>query len=368
MAVSAAQLDYLVSTLRLVTGAAGRVEPGHLVEAKVISSLTDLTGTDVGAVSVPIERPVQLDVSWSVVDHTGTERHENEGFVASDGLTGPVVGFVFMPPIDSLSTRPTAPAKWTIKATVTLTAEGAGSVTRDLEVPVELVKLEIPVLLALFRLRDFQSFQDSDVPGFVLMVVPEDSILQGLAQPFNELMIQIEDAVRPLRAIAGIAEFLTGIGVLRQALSVQPLARIKRGAIDDMEDVHMDKETFLNIDILNRDLRAGDRVSSMILMGPCGTRVGCYQDENQSLSDGEWAFNLVVGPEMITVVRDLSGPRPPKTFPLNRIFVRQDSGDDFEDDMSSVEFDPPRADDEPETERLCAPAGGGGGGGGPLIT
>jgi hypothetical protein len=312
--ISNAQLNYILGTLRLVTEALEPVQPGQLVQANILSTLTEVSGVDIGTLAVPLPRPIELGVSWRVFDHERNERYENEGFVSTNGLTGPAVGFTFMPPIKALATSPNDPVTWRIRARVTLKAEGAGSVTKDFIVPIQLSVLEIPILLALFRHRDYEPYSDPDAPGFVLMVVPEDSMLQGLAEPFNELMVKLEDAVQPLRAIAGIATFLTNLGVLRQALSVQPTTRLKRGAINNLANVHMRLETFLFVDRLNYDQRAHDCISSLILMGPCGTRVGCYDDENRSLSDGEWAFNVVVGPEMITTVPNLSGAKPPSSY------------------------------------------------------
>jgi hypothetical protein len=361
MPVTAADLNTLASTLRLVTGNAGPVEPGDLVEAKVLSSLTEVTIVDTLA-AIALTVPVQVDVRWTVVDHDGHELQVDSHFVANNGLTGPLVEFLFKPPIVELVGEPPPTFTWMIRATVTLRVGTVVSDAKQLAVPVEVVALELPVLLALFRHKQFAAFEDPDDPGFVLLVVPADSILKGLTEPFNDLMDRLDLALSRLRGLVGIAGFLTGLTILRHALASQPMVRTRAGNVGDLEDVHMRVETLLGFDFLNRDMRAADRVSSLVLMGPCGTRVGCYDDENFSLDDGEWAFNLRTGLEMITVIRDLHDGKPPPTFPpedpnddrSRRIFIRQMGGSSFGNNMSSVEFDPPMSDEERRLPDSCA--------------
>jgi hypothetical protein len=369
MAISITELDYLRDSLRLVTGATGPVEPGQLVEAKVLSSLSELSGVDtIGPVAAPLSRPVKLEVSWRVFDHAGAEVHMGKDFVANNGLTGPVVDFVLKPPIVELTRSPDTTVVWKLVATVKVTAPGVAADPKDLEVPVELVQLAIPKFVALFRHRYFAAVDDDLDPGFVLFLVPWHSILQGVSEPLNDLLVRLDHALRPLRSLVGIAAFLTGIDTLRHALASQPMVRLRRGSAGDLENVGMRVETFLGIDFLNRDMRASDRVSSMIVMGPCGTRVGFYDDENFSLSGGEWAFNLVVGPEMVTIVRDLSDGKPPPTFPeedpafplTRRLFIRQMGGVSFDGHMTSVEFDVEPSEEEKEKlgDGLCLPVVG----------
>jgi hypothetical protein len=195
-------------------------------------------------------------------------------------------------------------------------------------------------------------------------MVPYHSVIQGIVGPFNELMKQINLALRPLRSLAGIASFLTGLEVLSHAMNAQPMMRLRRGSVGDLDDVHMRVETFLGVDLFNRNLRANDRASALAVMGPCGTRIGFYDDQHFDLGNGEFAFNVVTGPEMVTIVRDLHDGKPPPTFPeedpndllTRRLWVIQKGGEAvFGDNITSVRFDNTvfAPDEEEVTTKLC---------------
>jgi hypothetical protein len=366
MAISAAQLNFVADSLRLVTDAAGVVQPGNTVNAEVVSSLSDLNAVDsVGPTSIPLARPVDIEVTWHVYDESGIERGPGVDFVSTGGLGGISAGFVFKPPIVELTYGGLATHTWEIRVRVSVSAEGVTSpVTRDLSVPVELLELGIPKFVALFRHRNFEAIDDNLEGGFVLLMVPYHSVLQGIVGPFNELMKQIDLALRPLRTLAGIASFLTGIEVLSHALNAQPMMRLRRGSVDDLEGIHMRVETFLGVDLFNRDLRANDGASALAVMGPCGTRIGFYDDEDFDLDNGEFAFNIVTGPEMVTIVRDLHDGKPPPTFPeedpnnplTRRLWVIQEGGEPvFADNITSVRFDNTvfAPDEEEVTSKLC---------------
>ncbi|HEX8054219.1 MAG TPA: hypothetical protein VF517_14610 [Thermoleophilaceae bacterium] len=282
-------------------------------------------------------------------------------FVANNGLAGLLVGFVFKPPIVELTRSPVPTVSWTITASVTVRAGGLASDTKSLSVPVELGQLEIPKFIALFRHKNFAAFEDPDTPGFVLMLIPHHSILQGISEPLNDLLDRIHEALRPLRSLVGIAAFLTGIDTLKQALASQPLVRVKRGSEDNLEDIHMRVDKFLGSTWLEKDLRPNDRVSALILMGPCGTRVGCFDDEDFTTEHGEWGFHVRTGPEMVTIISDLSDGKPPPTFPeedpndprSQRLFILRRGGASFADNMTSVLFDPEPSDQEKELPDPC---------------
>ena len=353
MPIQVGQLEYLIDTLQLVTNLLGPVLPGQVVETKIVSSLPELSGVDVGG-SIPIARPVEVKVKWSVRDHNGNDLHLDKDFVATNALTGLVAGFILKPPIIELTRSVVFPFLWTIHAAVTVTAEGVTTpITKELEIPIDVMPIEIPRLLALFRHTDFKAEDiklvghgDSvSVPGWVLVVVPPDSLLTELSEPFNQLMERLDAVFESLRMLAGIAVFLTGLKILRHALA-QPLVRFKTGDIPDLEHVHMRRDSTFGIDVLDKDVRAGDAVSSLILLGPCGTRVGCFDDEKWDLEDGEWSFNVVVGPELVTIVRSIESAKPPLSVPGNRVFMVQEGGDVLKDEMSSVKWDPDPTEEE----------------------
>lgn len=375
MAVPVSTLDGIADSLSLVTDVAGAAEPGRTIRASVVSSLTELSALDfvdsavnladgsgltalTGQLPLPFARPVDIQVTWSVEDANGNVLTPDADFLATDGLAGMAVGLVIKPLIIPMRGRPLGEARantatFTIRATVSLSVEGVTSKQVDLKVPVKLVPLEIPILLALFRHTDYSPFWDPDDSGFLLLVVPWDSPLQGFSVPLNDLLTKLDRLVAPLRELAGFAEFLTGLAVLQQALAAQPMVRTRRGGIKNLHNVHMRVDTFLGVDILNKDLRAHDAVSSLILLGPCGTRAACYDNEDYE-SDGEWVFHVLTGPEMITLVPRLHEDLP-TSLPADRFFVLEEGGGaSFGDNMSSTRFNPPQI--HPDEEKVqCVP-------------
>jgi hypothetical protein len=135
MAISAAQLNFVADSLRLVMDVAGVVQPGSTVGAQVVSSLSDLNAVDtVGPTSIPLARPVDIEVSWHVHDESGMERWLGVDFVSTGGLGGTSAGFIFKPPIVELTYGGLATQTWEIRARVTVSAEGVTSpVTRGSE-------------------------------------------------------------------------------------------------------------------------------------------------------------------------------------------------------------------------------------------
>ncbi|MBD0371204.1 MAG: hypothetical protein ICV60_10245 [Pyrinomonadaceae bacterium] len=352
------QLDALTDTLHLVSNVAGPVEPGQKVELEVVSGAPDLFAT-VNALDNPVlagtaqlltQVPVEIQVTWSVTLN-GKPLKSGTDFLATNNVEGPSVAFLFKPEfIDLGFSKNPFPARLVIKATVRLrawptngaiaTAIPTAQVSKDitLELPLSLMPLEIPTILALFRNEQFRALPDDNLDGgFVLMVVPSYSYLQGLTEQMNDLLVKIDEVVRPIRTLLGLAAFLSGLTILRQALSAQPMVRLRHGDIDDLTDIHMRVETLFGADLLNRDLRPNDRVSSLIFMAPKGRKVGCYNDQNQA--EGEGAFAVDVGDEMITLIPSLRvSIAELEAQPHVEVLKPDNDSNRFDDSMSSVQF------------------------------
>jgi hypothetical protein len=359
-------LDW-ANTIHMVSTATGLIEPGQKVDLQILSSARNMFVIDsVGGIQLPVgtgtllpSLPVKLKVAWLVKDDEGNTLNPGTDYLITKAAPsvnsgqGQLISLIFMPPIVELgASEVPLTANISVEAEVTLEVLHStpvanptrvavtipSDVTRRLDpnhlkLPLELVPLEIPTFVALFRLSDYQPFARDMEPGFVLMIVPGSSPLRGLVEVTNDILQRLEDAVRPLRALAAMAIFLTRLTIARQALEAQPMIRIIAGDVDNLTDIHMRTETFLGVDIFNRDMRANDRVSSMIFMGPPNRMVGCYNDEE--FAEGEGAFSVRVDETMITlipVVRSVANE--------GVIEVLQEDDDDnrFEDSLTSVKF------------------------------
>jgi len=356
------QLNALTDTLRIVSNVPTTIQPGQRVELQVLSGAPDLFVTepilDVATelLKLVTQIPVEIQVRWSVKGWSEIEEKMIDlvpgvDFVATDGIEGPSSAFFFKPLFYELGAAPVLmPTPLEITAEVTLHAWL--TYKKDENLPIQevvsekvvlplslgLLPLEIPTLLALFRFDNYRSLGKNDLePGFVLMVVPDNSYLQDLTEVMNGLLARLDEVMGPLRALAGIAAFLTGLTILRHAVSAQPMLRIRSGDIPNLSDIHMRVEKRFGIDRLNPDLRPHDRVSSLILLAAPGRIVGCYN--NEKFKQDEGAFTVETGDEMIALVRNLAISSEELHAHPNVVVLKPNNDDNaFDDSMSSVKF------------------------------
>jgi hypothetical protein len=248
------QLQDWADTVSIVSTVTGPIEPGQRVDLEILSSARELSVTDsVANVQLPVgtgtllpSLPVRLKVAWRVTTKVKTPHGEKEKTLtpgtdylitkaaqSANSGQGQLISMIFMPPIVELgvlSPEAPMPVRITVEAVVTLEVLHSAAelgvppthvsftipnfATRRLDenhmkLPLELVPLEIPTFLALFRHADYRPFERDMEPGFALMIVPGSSPLRGLVEVANDVFQRLEDAVRPLRALAGMATLLT---------------------------------------------------------------------------------------------------------------------------------------------------------------
>lgn len=355
------QLNALTETLRLVSNVSVPVEPGQKVELKILSAAPDLFVTDkvldnpilTGVAQLLTQIPVEIQVRWSVTDG---ERKLSPGvdFLATNGMAGPFVDFIFKPEFLELGTvKPLVDDSLRIiTAQVTLrawptniapnTTEPQAVVSKEvkLSLPLAVAPLEIPTMLALFRFADFRAMGLADLtPGFVLMLMPKNSYLQEFTEQLNETLVRIEEAIRPIRTLLGLAAFLARLNVLRQALTAQPMLRmLHRQEIDSFNNIHMRVDTRFGVDFFKRDLRADNRVSSLIFMGVSGKKVTCFVDKDRDPGDG--AFEIVSATEMIVLLPTMNlNAATLAEHPEVKVIDNTNNGlNNFEDSLSSMKF------------------------------
>ena len=370
------QLRELSKNLSVVTNVLGPVEPGQAIEVEVLSTAQQATASDplglqavVGtlpAAQLLSQMSVRLKVDWKVfrvVEGVKEELTLGKDFLMptaargeTAGMTGDKASMLFSPPIIELEIREGLPPTTTIRIEPTITLSAlllAGPIPQYVEFVVpndatrrmdpdylvltlDLLPLEIPSLLILFRHDRFRPFQNDMTPGFALAIFRGGAPFREVSELTNKVLQRIEDVVRPLKSLAGFAAFLAKLPMLRSALGAQPMVRTLAGRVSDLDNIHMRTDTFLGFDILERDLRANDRASSLIFLGPPGSAVDCFNDED--FADGEGQFTVTAGLSLIVLVPELKGIDP--STPIEGITIVTDDDDDdgFENSMTSVRF------------------------------
>lgn len=301
--------------------------------------------------------PITAQVTWSLhankvengQDVPGDALTENTDFVAPLGLKIPAPTFVLKPETVELTANAdlTAAAKRWLKASVKLsvtTAEGSFTSpdTPLPAVPFYVVKLPIPVVLAMFTHTNFNPLgpllgADGD-EGATLIVVPSNSPLAS-TQILFDTVTKLQNALRPLTSFANfVGAFLPAVDLLVNALNAQPRQELRvANKIDNMNDI-----TLIARDAFHNNTEAEDELSSIIFVGPAGRRVQLNNDRDQD--DGEGRFTLKTGPSFHAIVRNLHAKTPAvepdvpaPDGPL--LVVEHDPDDDtFGDKLSSLQF------------------------------
>ncbi|HEX8572289.1 MAG TPA: hypothetical protein VF759_06020 [Allosphingosinicella sp.] len=365
------QLRDWLGTLRIVSNATGPVRPGQRVDLSILSSAREMSGGE--ALLLPAvqnvlgsagralsQAPVRVKVKWEVEREKGEDQFEtlvpgtdflaNAHTLDAEGLQGAAISLTFMPEFVPLTEDSPTPTRVTITPTVTLEAiliDGAAATharatfpmagtprsRNPLRLDLDLLPLQVPVFLALFRFNDYRPLADDLNPGFALLITGKGSPLKGFTEATNEILVQLEESIRPLRSIAGVAGFLTGLATLRHALAAQPTVRVASGDVENLAAIHMRKDSFLGVDALDRDLRAHDETGSLILIGPSGTTAGCFCDEE--FEQGEGAFEVRTGAEAIRLVPSVGALRMATPTPGVTV-LKDDTEDTFDDSLSSI--------------------------------
>lgn len=379
------QLSDLARTLSLVSDQIGPVEPGQTVNVEIVSTAQQLLAADplslagiTGTLPAPATQllsmnSVRLKVEWNLF------KYERRAWRAlklgidylmpvvargiDAGMSGAQASFLFKPPIVELLVReePLPPLKIKIKPTITLEVLPLGGAvpvlppggalpkisytipngdiapgnSDYLALKLEIVALEIPAVLILFRHAKFQPFENNLLPGFALTIVRGGASVRDVTELLNKTLARIEEAVRPLKTLAGFAAFLLKLPLLRSALGASPMVRTLAGDVDHLFDIHMRVDKFWGIDVVEEDLRADDRVSSLMFLGPPGSAVECFNDTK--FKTGQGALRIEAGLTLVVLADDLKTVRP-GALPEGIEITVDDPDHDFNDSMSSVRF------------------------------
>ena len=303
--------------------------------------------------SLPV--PMTIRVRWEVLDDQGRPRRAGHDFEVrtNSGQSIQQPDILIAPPIAEFGTAAASlPATNQIVAHVTLTATPPGGqpVSRSASTsptPVALLPIPLPTVAAFFRHEDFRhpvpvddpgslSFDSTDA-GAVVVALPQDSgVTQEDIGPVLRIVNDVRTIMDRLRTLASIAELLTGVELLSTALSEQALIQVRiRNQVGDMSDIIWQEEEFATIDTIDSDLRAGDRVTSMLLVGLQGRRVDAFQHDSFG---GMRVTMAVTGPAGWIALRDLRERATFKSEGSGAVLDRSHPDKDFNDRMSSYRW------------------------------
>jgi hypothetical protein len=216
--------------------------------------------------------------------------------------------------------------------------------------PISIPAIPIPTLVAFF---DDVGFNATPGQNGTLILLPDDSPLTpvgGTADPLQSLLSTALQSLRDL--VNGLVTDATGTGGFNPFNPLAPLASIIEDLVNDLTNgdratqIHFVKaSTVPNLNdggfLIHGSDNANDRISSMLVLGPMGLTVHCYNNWNFDPSVG--AFDVRVGVEMAVGVPSL--PSNPLSIPLGNLTVTVPStagqhapSSSFNDSLSSVQM------------------------------
>jgi hypothetical protein len=312
----------------------------HTLQVERVNDLESAVGERVHFRLVPygsdltvLGLPASVEVQWKVFDAedsndplsvTSFESPQNTAIVAPDGVRLPDITLVFPVQTVELTTMVRLPKIYWIEAQVLLRyAQVLLDQNVDVPVkqtawiplrriPISVVPVAIPTILALF--------QDTEFHGFLVVSVPFDSPLgalvghssQAAQRELTTFLQTLKSTVGHLVHIPAFASFLVGLSQLTDVLPSAPhfaFVRAKKiiDGVSNMGAVKMgygdDSEVNLYRGDDVNDVRPQDRISSVIAIGPEKRRVELFNDPGYKQDHG--AFSLKLGPELFALVRDL---------------------------------------------------------------
>jgi len=210
--------------------------------------------------------------------------------------------------------------------------------------------IPIPTLVAFF---DDVGFNTTQGQNGTLILLPDDSPLTPVGGTTDPLQGLLSTALQTLRELVnGLVTNATGTGGFNPFNPLAPLASIIEDLVNDLTNgdratqIHFVKaSTVPNFNdgafLIHGSDNANDRISSMLVLGPMGLTVHCYNNWNFDASAG--AFDVRVGVEMAVGVPSL--PSNPPSIPLGDLTVTVPStagqhapSSSFNDSLSSVQM------------------------------
>jgi hypothetical protein len=304
------------------------------IPPSVVPGVQGLIGKIKGKFPVPVPTDVlpRLDVTWRVTDTAGNDLIASGEAVAPSGLNQVALSVLFLPEFVELTSGLGTPGTSVrrVSATVSITAGTTSTPPRTLG-PIDVVvpRVALPTVLAMLVDKPFR--------GPALIMVPADSAIADLGALTGKLQ-ELQNVLNPVRSVARLAAFLTGLDVLSTILGSEPhISFRKTDGIGNLNDITLVQRSWYE-----NDTEAEDELSSLFMIGPRGRAAEFFND--RSFDTGEGKFTLTLGPELFAGIRDLHREHPASEPSGSEIVVDVDppggwwNPDIFGDELSSVRF------------------------------
>ena len=297
--------------------------------------------------------PVPFSVKWGVEDVGGTPLGPEEAVTYSKpgaktprGIEQALEATVMVLP-DFVELGGELPTK-TLYVTATVTVERAGDQTTELKLlrhPISVPAIPIPTVAIFFAKPDLGVVNgelNPEFPHFALIAVPRDSPIAGVTA-LRDACEQLQEVAKRATQLVGLAGLPgvglpplhllgVGLGTLLDSLNLYGIRQHEVGVaflsadfVRNLNNVDMIDGWFRN------DIEAEDTISSFVLLGPPGRRLGIYQDRHF----GGRHATISASNACITIVNDLSTV-PPTTLPPEQ--AEQAGGPALDNRISGIAF------------------------------
>lgn len=157
----------------------------------------------------------------------------------------------------------------------------------DVDPPLPPISIPVPTLLVLFRLTNFDDYQDPYNGACTIVplqgnateaLIGFDDDPDGLSQQLNTVLAPIGEAVNPATSEPAYwANFFTGYERLTRQVPLQKSIRVFLPNIENLKNVRYFTQKFAGlIDEWKADIYAEDTTSSLILIGPTGAKATLF--------------------------------------------------------------------------------------------
>jgi hypothetical protein len=335
--------------------------PSPLPSPLTASQLNGLIATDevLNAASA-----VKMEVAWGVEDRNGNAVGQDKAIVCSRGtdtaanLAKSLQATVLVLPdfVELVRDATALPIKTRyVTASVTLSVGKGGPRERIklplLRYPITVPAIPIPTLAVFFAKRNLGVDVNGELQSgdqFALIVVPQNSpigdlpALRAILETLSELMRTV-DNIKTLAGLAGnvlpaLSQLTESANTLTGALNAHVIgsnvgiAFVAADRIPNLNDVDTIKRG-----IFHNDIEAEDTISSLVLLGPPGRRLRCFQDRGYT---GR-ALTVATGGACTAIVVEMNHPSitvlPPKIDGLEPPSTTQMVGE-LDNRMSSLAF------------------------------
>lgn len=348
----------------IVDGAQEEAGGGEKTATDAADELTGTTGTGTGAVDEALGLgDIQIELRVRILDEKGDPASDFSWAVGAEGESLKGKGGDIVPtPEQALETitlgfeilqehtRETPPvARRTVQAAVRLSAGDTSTDWIDLpQVGLDVPVIPIPTIALLC---EHPGFFDAarDKRNRILILVPGNSPLDGGVEALNGPLNAVLDAFKPLQTGPTPFSFNLLLDTVDRVIGIigktaDPMVKVKLDAANQIP--HLDHELDQGFSGPLSWHHAEDNTSSIVLIGPPGRVLECYNDRDYSTKQGQ--MNISVGPEWATLVRSLDSDDPDTASePPNRVSVPHPpegmrevlrSIRHFDNEISSVRF------------------------------